>query len=261
PRRPVEIRRAWQQRRQRGQFYFRSEFNGLVAQVMRSRGWKRAGGSQDDGECRKLDIGVAHHSSNIRSESSTVSLSDSGSDSLLLSGNSGSESALMSEVGLVLREHSLSPKENPESRRKGRDDNEDQWDVHWSYMKWAVETMRFAKLLMPWQKVNHFRNSKELCRKDLMLKNLKKRRAQLLGTAELVEGNAYNFFPTSFVMPKASKLILCDYALFVEEFKLSGGIWIMKPSGSAEGKGIFLVTKLAQVKAWETSFLAQAMRR
>ena len=39
------------------------------------------------------------------------------------------------------------------------------WDLHWSYTKWAVETMRFARNLTPWQKVNHFRNSNELCRK------------------------------------------------------------------------------------------------
>lgn len=39
------------------------------------------------------------------------------------------------------------------------------WDLHWSYTKWAVETMRFARKLAPWQKVNHFRNSSELCRK------------------------------------------------------------------------------------------------
>lgn len=39
------------------------------------------------------------------------------------------------------------------------------WDVHWSQTKWAVKTMRFARKLAPWQKVNHFRNSKELCRK------------------------------------------------------------------------------------------------
>lgn len=41
------------------------------------------------------------------------------------------------------------------------------WDLHWSYTKWAVETMRFARKLAPWQKVNHFRNSNELCRKVL----------------------------------------------------------------------------------------------
>lgn len=42
------------------------------------------------------------------------------------------------------------------------------WDLHWSYTKWAVETMRFARKLTPWQKVNHFRNSNELCRKVIL---------------------------------------------------------------------------------------------
>lgn len=50
--------------------------------------------------------------------------------------------------------------EDSASLRRGR-----QWDVHWSYTKWAVETMRFARKLAPWQKVNHFRNTNELCRK------------------------------------------------------------------------------------------------
>ena len=35
--------------------------------------------------------------------------------------------------------------------------------------------------------------------------------------------------------------------MFVEEFKRSGGVWIMKPIGSAQGKGIFLFNKLSQV--------------
>lgn len=52
-------------------------------------------------------------------------------------------------------------------RKDGEMASEKQWDVHWSYTKWAVETMRFARKLAPWQKVNHFRNSKELCRKVL----------------------------------------------------------------------------------------------
>ena len=29
------------------------------------------------------------------------------------------------------------------------------------------------------QRLNHFRNAKEICRKDLLVKNLKKRRRQL----------------------------------------------------------------------------------
>lgn len=38
--------------------------------------------------------------------------------------------------------------------------------------------------------------------------------------------------------------------MFVEEFKKSGGIWIMKPIGSAQGKGIFLFTRLAEISEW-----------
>jgi tubulin polyglutamylase TTLL9 len=38
--------------------------------------------------------------------------------------------------------------------------------------------------------------------------------------------------------------------MFVEEFKKSGGIWIMKPIGSAQGKGIFLFTRLSEISEW-----------
>ncbi|CAM9875768.1 unnamed protein product, partial [Hapterophycus canaliculatus] len=88
-----------------------------------------------------------------------------------------------------------------------------------------------------------------------MLKNLKRRRAQLYARGELAEAKEYDFFPVSFEMPKQ------DYALFVEEFKQSGGIWVMKPSGSAEGKGIFLFTDLSEVKAWAKPHLVRQMKR
>ena len=42
--------------------------------------------------------------------------------------------------------------------------------------------------------------------------------------------------------------------MFVEEFKRSGGVWIMKPIGSAQGKGIFLFNKLSQVGELINSF-------
>lgn len=37
---------------------------------------------------------------------------------------------------------------------------------------------------------------------DLMLKNLKKRRALLISQGELTEAKAYSFVPVSFEMPK-----------------------------------------------------------
>jgi tubulin polyglutamylase TTLL9 len=39
--------------------------------------------------------------------------------------------------------------------------------------------------------------------------------------------------------------------MFVDEFKKAGGVWIMKPSGRAQGKGIFLVSKLSQMSEWK----------
>ncbi|PNG99127.1 putative tubulin polyglutamylase TTLL9, partial [Tetrabaena socialis] len=41
-----------------------------------------------------------------------------------------------------------------------------------------------------------------------------------------------------------------EYRMFVEEFKRSGGVWIMKPTGRAQGQGIFLFNKLSQISDW-----------
>lgn len=41
------------------------------------------------------------------------------------------------------------------------------------------------------------------------------------------EAGAYGFFPTTFVVPR-------EYRMFVEEFKRSGGTWIMKVRGDSQ---------------------------
>ena len=52
--------------------------------------------------------------------------------------------------------------------------------------------------------------------------------------------------PMTYILPG-------DYTLFVEEFRKNANImWIMKPWGRAQGKGIFLVNKLNQLKKWAT---------
>lgn len=62
------------------------------------------------------------------------------------------------------------------------------------------------------------------------------------------EAACYDFCPVTFVLPG-------DYALFVEEFKRhSGATWIMKPTGKAQGKGIFLFQKLSQISDWRTDY-------
>jgi tubulin polyglutamylase TTLL1 len=58
--------------------------------------------------------------------------------------------------------------------------------------------------------------------------------------------------PVTYTLPS-------DYSLFVEEFKrTSNAMWIMKPAGKAQGRGIFMVNKLSQVKKWASQRFGQA---
>jgi len=116
----------------------------------------------------------------------------------------------------------------------------------WADRDWVYAA--FDKMhLEQWQRLNHFRNGRELCRKDLMAKNLKRKRRALEKEGRQEEAMQYDFIPTTFVLPR-------EYAMFVEEFKKVGGIWIMKPIGSAQGKGIFLFTRLSEISDWKTDF-------
>ena len=50
--------------------------------------------------------------------------------------------------------------------------------------------------------------------------------------------------PMTYILPG-------DYSVFVEEFRRKPDeMWIMKPNARAQGKGIFLVNKLTQLKKW-----------
>ncbi|XP_025782314.1 probable tubulin polyglutamylase TTLL1 [Puma concolor] len=116
------------------------------------------------------------------------------------------------------------------------------------------------------QIVNHFPNHYELTRKDLMVKNIKRYRKELekegSPLAEKDENGKYlylDFVPVTYMLP-------ADYNLFVEEFRKSpSSTWIMKPCGKAQGKGIFLINKLSQIKKWSrdsktSSFVTQSTK-
>ena len=58
-------------------------------------------------------------------------------------------------------------------KRGWRETEGDEWDIHWAERDWINEYFDTMHL-NAWQKVNHFRNSRELCRKDLLVKKLSK---------------------------------------------------------------------------------------
>jgi tubulin polyglutamylase TTLL9 len=120
------------------------------------------------------------------------------------------------------------------------------WDLIWANRDVIYNIYDKVKL-EGWQRLNHYRNGRELCRKDLMAKNLKRRRRQLEKEGKTEEAEAYEFIPPTYCLPK-------EYSMFVEEFKKIGGVWIMKPIGSAQGKGIFLFTRLSEISDWKTDF-------
>lgn len=88
-------------------------------------------------------------------------------------------------------------------------------------MDWVYEKYRVA----PTSKVNHFRGYYELCRKDMLNKNLKKFKRGLEKQGNLTESLEYDFLPITFLMPS-------EYVVFYEEFKKVENdktVWIMKP--------------------------------
>ena len=126
-------------------------------------------------------------------------------------------------------------------------DSDLDWDVHWADREWMFEYFDHVHL-ENWQRVNHYRNDRELCRKDLLIKNVKRRKRQCEREKRYDEAAKYDFCPTTYVLPG-------DYALFVEEFKKHQGVpWIMKPIGRAQGKGIFMFTKIKDIAKWKTEF-------
>ena len=124
-------------------------------------------------------------------------------------------------------------------------ESDTEWDLAWVDKDWIRENFD-NQYLGDHQRINHFRNHFELTKKDNLIKNLKRTQRQLQKEGKEEEALNYDFFPGTYCLP-------ADYGLFVEEFKIHppGAIWIMKPTGSAQGKGIFLFNKLSQVIDWK----------
>eukprot|EP00842_Homolaphlyctis_polyrhiza_P003895 jgi/Hompol1/4506/HPOL_003660-RA len=123
-------------------------------------------------------------------------------------------------------------------------DSDLDWDFFWADVHWVHETFDHV-YLHEYQRINHFRNHYELTRKDLLVKNVKRMIKTIEKEYGKQEAQKFEFISTSYVLPQ-------EHALFQEEFKRnSGGVWIMKPVGKAQGKGIFLINKMSQISNWK----------
>ncbi|KAI3379555.1 hypothetical protein SNEBB_007801, partial [Seison nebaliae] len=141
--------------------------------------------------------------------------------------------------------------QNFESRKWELVENNEDWNFYWASVQNARSFFeaQCKNKLKDDQIVNHFPNSYILTRKDFMSKNIRQYIRYLeKNSNNNREGNILlsnlDIIPTTYILPQ-------DYHLFCDEFKRSSSdTWIMKPVGKAQGKGIFLVNKLSQIKKW-----------
>ena len=106
--------------------------------------------------------------------------------------------------------------------------------------------------LLVWQKVNHFEDSKQLTRKDLLKKNLQ-RFTDMSGKA----ADAFEIMPQTFLLPH-------EYTQFVKAFmelesqreeRNVRNFWIMKPIGLSRGRGITLVRDISALTYSQASVI------
>ena len=146
--------------------------------------------------------------------------------------------------------------QNFEKRGWQKAQENEEWNFFWASV-WTVKQIfnpDTGHRLGEYQLLNHFPNHYELTRKDLMVKNIKRYKKEIekenSPLAEKDENGNYKYLdiiPQTFILPG-------DYSIFAEEFKRSTNVmWIMKPSSKSQGKGIFLVNKLNQLKKWAAS--------
>jgi tubulin polyglutamylase TTLL9 len=95
--------------------------------------------------------------------------------------------------------------------REYRQTDDDDWNIYWCEKEFIAETLDKIRLF-PEKRINHFRNFYEICRKDLLSKNVKRYKKTLEREGKAEEAAGYDYLPLTYNMPS-------EYPIFLEEFK------------------------------------------
>ncbi|XP_067931872.1 tubulin polyglutamylase TTLL13-like [Watersipora subatra] len=121
---------------------------------------------------------------------------------------------------------------------------EDEWNLFWTDYSVALERVMEMKR---YQKINHFPGMTEICRKDLLSRNLNK-------MIKLFP-KEYNVFPKSWVLP-------ADYGDFLSfSRQKKNKTYILKPASGCQGKGIWVTRNVKEIKAHEHMVCQQYLSR
>ena len=120
------------------------------------------------------------------------------------------------------------------------------WNVLWT---WRQPKINWNELL-PFQKVNHFPQARQLTRKDLLKKHLHRQRKLSERAAE-----AFDIMPLTFSLPSESLAFHDAFSVCEGLAKAKEGappnVWILKPVGLSRGRGISMVDCISDVSYGE----------
>ncbi|CAL2044843.1 unnamed protein product [Caenorhabditis brenneri] len=114
---------------------------------------------------------------------------------------------------------------------------------------WMGAPVKSIKMreLMPWQRLNQFPRSTEITKKDRLYENIERSKS--------IFGEAFDFIPEFYVTPRENKNMELAFERVTREIKEAGGElcfpgeFIVKPTNSRQGKGIFFANSMADIPA------------
>ncbi|XP_029658054.1 tubulin polyglutamylase ttll6-like isoform X2 [Octopus sinensis] len=110
----------------------------------------------------------------------------------------------------------------------------DDWILYWTDYSVALERVMDMK---SYQKINHFPGMNEICRKDLLARNMTRMRKMF--------PKDYDIFPKTWCLPADYG----DFQAFVRQKK--NKTYILKPESGCQGKGIWVTKSIKDIKANE----------
>ncbi|XP_033213213.1 probable tubulin polyglutamylase TTLL2 isoform X1 [Belonocnema kinseyi] len=108
----------------------------------------------------------------------------------------------------------------------------DRWNLWW---KSGGFSQSYYKTLHPGQFINRIPKGNSICRKDNLVRHLK--------CMKKIYGSMYDFSPLGYNLPSEYTRLAADCSRCEKDDR----IWICKPVGQSQGKGIFLFRKLSDL--------------